>query len=172
MGVQECSQVCCETTPIREWTSIDEHASLHEWSHPSSTGLVDRIRQLILALKGVFFGNSHVPSWHISTCINIFPRSIKATVPKNFVYLHSHSTRYQRRFWAGKEKDSTSMMQRRPSSKEQCRRHAPSPLFLRQNKEAELDPAGLHVRCKHRGHACLHRSKTGKETKICSSSYP
>ena len=80
---------CCETTPIRERTSTDEHASLHEWSHPSSTRLVDRIRQLILVSKGMSFRNSRVPSWHPSTYINIFPRSMKATVLPHLVHLHS-----------------------------------------------------------------------------------
>ena len=76
-------------TPIRERTSTDEQASLHEWSHPSSTGLVDRIRQLILVPKGMSFVNSRVPSWHPSTCINIFPRSMKAIILPNLVHFYS-----------------------------------------------------------------------------------
>ena len=57
-----CSRGCCETKPIRERTSTDEHVSLHELSHPSSTGLVDRIKQLILVSMGMSFKNSRIPS--------------------------------------------------------------------------------------------------------------
>ena len=41
------------------------------------------------------FKNSRVPSWHPSTCINIFPRSMKARVLPHLIHLHSPLTRYQ-----------------------------------------------------------------------------